>query len=193
MILISSHICEYSLMPSIYSHGSPFSIKSKWSTISVCLTLGSRLLAMIPGPSVLDLAGLVKVKSEEWRWTQWEGRMFTQLPWRLPLSQGQNPHRNLGNLIWNICMCWEECVLVNGCWCFSSKGFLNLATAECEACLLTHTYSTVLTGPDTPITKTHSGFLHERLYLTLVQVLWASPVSWPSHRRLQLLFTGTIQ
>ncbi|VCW84564.1 unnamed protein product [Gulo gulo] len=66
----------------------------------LCLSyMGARLLARIPGPSVLDLAGLVKVRSEEWRWTQWEGKMFTQLPWRVPLSQVQNPHRNLGNLI----------------------------------------------------------------------------------------------
>ena len=93
---------------------------------------------------------------------------------RVPIPHVQNPHRNLGNLLWKICMCREGCFLVSGCWCFWSKAFLILASAECEAWQLTQTYSILLSGPDTPIRIMYSGFLHKGQYqtpLTLLQVL----------------------
>lgn len=39
-----------------------------------CWEVGPRMVVGIPGASVLELAGLVEVGSEEWGWTKWKWR-----------------------------------------------------------------------------------------------------------------------
>lgn len=79
----------------------------------------------------------------------------------------------------------EGCALMSGCQHLLSKAFLILASAECVACQLAQTYSTVSSGPDIPIRIAHGGFTCKEAYQTplmhLLQVLWALHVFWSVH------------
>lgn len=148
-----------------------------------CWDMGAGLVVRIPEALVCEPAGLVEVGSKEWSQTQWKWGMFTQLLLRVPISHVQNPHRNLGKLLWKICRYW------GGVFSWVVVGAFHVKPPDsglCRVCNLPVGLNllSVSVSPDTPIRIMHSGLRCTGLHqtpITLLQVLWASTVSWSSH------------